>query len=357
MTDQAIDRLVAAAAARKATDLHLVVGLPPMIRLKGALVPLETHALAPEDTAGIVKQFLPEHCQVELAQQGAADFSARFSSGQACRVNAAKEVKGYALALRLLPMKVPAPETLGLTQVILNMMQRANGLILVAGPTGSGKSTSMAAMLQWHLNSTACHVVTVEQPIEYVLAHGKGLVTQFEVPVHVREFDLALAHMLRQDPDVIMVGEMRDYKTAKLALHAAETGHIVLATVHANGAPETIERVVSVFPTDEQEGAKFLLGTTIIGVLSQRLLPRQDTPTGRIMAWELLLAHSGLLNTIKKGRTEQLVSMIQTNRAAGMQLIDDHLIKLARAGLVSLEDARSEARFPDQLERAVNREE
>ena len=337
MTDLA--SILKLAEQKGASDVHLSSDAPPMLRFLGRIERLSAPPLPTSEVeAAIEHVLLPHH--LELYRQG-RDVDAGFSgpSGARFRVNAYRHSGGAALAMRLIPSRIPTFEDLGLPPVLQNLTLQRAGLILVTGPTGSGKSTSLAAMIE-HINqSLPCHVITIEDPIEYLFTGRKALIHQREVGRHTRGFTNALRSAVREDPNVVMVGEMRDLETMRLALHAAETGHMVLSTLHTRSAPQTLDRVVSVFPTEEQAMVRQMLAESLTAVLCQSLLPRADAG-GRVAAFELLVANTAIRNLIREGKLHQIPSAIQTGTQLGMASLDQSLRRLVASRVVSGEEAQ-----------------
>ena len=342
-----IDKLLETVVVRGASDLHIAVGQPPVLRLHGRLVKLETKVLQPEDTVSLMKSVAPQRCQQELQQVGTSDFGFAFGDKARFRVSIFKQRGNTGMVLRQIPNKLLSMEDLNTPPVMRDLIFKSRGLILVTGPTGSGKSTTLAACID-HLNqSIDHHIITIEDPIEFYHYHKKSTINQREVGVDVPSFAEAIRRALRQDPDVILVGEMRDLETIEAAITAAETGHIVFGTLHTTGAAGTINRIIDVFPTNQQEQIRTQLSTAVIGVLSQQLLPRIQG--GRVAAYEMLVVTSAIANLIRENKTFRITSSIQTGHKLGMQLLDDHLFRLYKDGTITKEDALGKANLPDML--------
>ena len=342
-----IDKLLETVVVRNASDLHIAVGQPPVLRLHGRLVKLETKVLQPEDTVSLMKSIAPERCQQELQQVGTSDFGFAFGDKARFRVSIFKQRGNTGMVLRQIPTRLMSMEDLNTPPVMKDLIFKSRGLILVTGPTGSGKSTTLAACID-HLNMNIDHhIITIEDPIEFYHYHKKSTINQREVGVDVPSFAEAIRRALRQDPDVILVGEMRDLETIEAAITAAETGHIVFGTLHTTGAAGTVNRIIDVFPTNQQEQIRTQLSTSIIGILSQQLLPRIQG--GRVAAYEMLVVTSAIANLIRENKTFRITSSIQTGHKLGMQLLDDHLFRLYKDGNISKEDAISKANLPDML--------
>lgn len=350
-----IDKLLQTVVNRGASDLHISVGNPPVIRLHGRLVRLDTKVLEPEDTVALMKSITPERCQQELQERGGADFGFAFGNQGRFRVSVFKQ-KGYVgMVLRLIPAKMWSLDELGAPPVLKELIMRPRGLILVTGPTGSGKSTTLAACIDYINQNIDHHIITIEDPIEFYHTHKKSIVNQREVGVDVPSFEEAIWRALRQDPDVILVGEMRNLETIQAAITAAETGHIVFATLHTTGAQGTVNRIIDVFPPSQQAQIRTQLSTSIIGIVSQTLLPKIGG--GRIAAYEMLVVTPAIANLIRENKVYRINSAIQTGHKLGMQLLDDHMFELWRKGLVEKKDVLMKAQSPDELAARIARAE
>ncbi len=348
-----IFELLRKAASKKASDLHLVVSSPPLLRVNGALEPVDgTAPLTPNEiNQGFLQITTPEqresfHRNLEL------DFNYTLPEVGHLRCNAAQQRGAISLAVRLLPAKIPTVDELELPSIYKELALKQRGLIIVTGPTGSGKSTSQAAMIQ-HLNENESrHVVTIEDPIEYVHPSIKCAVTQRQLGSDTRSFPEALRRVLRQDPDVILVGEMRDLETAAAVLSIAETGHLILTTGHAPSASQAVERVIDLFPPHERHLAQARLASLLIAVLFQALVPRADG-SGRIAAVEILLANPAARNLIREGKTYQLPNVIRTHRGIGMVSLDESLVDLYRKRIISGESLFSFCSDRKEVEKLV----
>lgn len=342
-----IDKLLQTVVNKGASDLHITVGQPPVVRLHGSLIRLETKTLEPEDTVSLMKSISPERCQQELQEVGSSDFGFSFGDQARFRVSIFKQRGCVAMVLRQIPVKLLSFLDLGTPPVIQELIVRPRGLILITGPTGSGKTTTMAAMVK-HLNETVDrHIITIEDPIEFYHEHIKSTINQREIGVDVPSFSEAIRRALRQDPDVILVGEMRDLETIEAAITAAETGHIVFGTLHTSSAPSTINRIIDVFPTTQQDQIRTQLASSILGILCQSLLPRIGG--GRVAAYEMLVVDSATANLIRENKIFRITSTMQTGAKKGMQLLDDHLYKLWQTGKVTKADAILKANRPEDL--------
>lgn len=331
MSSVQIDKLLQTVVNNKASDLHITTGQPPVIRAGGRMLRLETKSLEAEDTVSLMKSITPERNQQELQEKGGTDFGFAFGEQARFRVAVFKQKGCVGLVLRRIPNEFLSFEVLGLPPVIADLITRPRGLMLVTGPTGSGKTTSLASMIN-HINDTEDrHIITLEDPIEYYHKHKKSTICQREVGVDVHSFSEGLRRALRMDPDVILVGEMRDLETIQSAITAAETGHLVFGTLHTSGAEGTVNRIIDAFPTNQQEQVRVQLATAIIGVLSQSLVPKKTK--GVVAAYEMLVVTSAIANLIRENKTYRIPSSIQTGKKYGMQLMDDALFNLWKNGI------------------------
>ncbi len=343
-----IDRLLETCIKRGASDLHLHVGRPPTLRLHGRLRSLETKVLEPADTVALMKAITPERAQQEIQEEGGTDFGFAFGDAGRFRVSVFHQRGNISLALRLIPSKLFTFEEIGLPGIVKSLCRRPRGIFLVTGPTGSGKTTTMATMID-HINRHYDkHIVTIEDPIEYYHQHHKSMINQREVGVDVPSFSEALRRVLRQDPDVILVGELRDLETMESALRAAETGHLVFGTLHTTSAQGTITRISEQFPVAQQNQIRIQLASTLIAVLCQALIPRIDV-RGRVAAYEFMVVTGAISNLIRENKVFRIPSAIQTGKKFGMQLLDEHLFGLVSEGKISDEDAVDQAQYPGQL--------
>jgi len=350
-----IDKLLQTVVNRGASDLHIAVGQPPVIRLHGRLVRLDTKVLEPDDTVALMKSITPERCQQELQERGGSDFGFAFGNQGRFRVSIFKQ-KGYVgMVLRLIPAKMWSLDELGAPPVLKELIMRPRGLILVTGPTGSGKTTTLAACIDYINENIDHHIITIEDPIEFYHTHKKSTVNQREVGVDVPSFEEAIWRALRQDPDVILVGEMRNLETIQAAITAAETGHIVFATLHTTGAQGTVNRIIDVFPPSQQAQIRTQLSTSVIGIVSQTLLPKIGG--GRVGAFEMLVVTPAIANLIRENKVYRINSAIQTGHKLGMQLLDDHMFELWRKGLVDKKEVLMKAQSPDELAARIARAE
>jgi twitching motility protein PilT len=348
-----IDKLLQTVVTQGASDLHIAVGQPPVLRLHGRMRKLETKVLTGDDTVSLMKSIAPERCQQELQEVGGSDFGFAFGTAARFRVSIFKQKGNIGMVLRQIPTSMLTMEQLRLPEVCKEMIMRPRGLFLVTGPTGSGKSTSLASMINYLNETVDHHIITIEDPIEFYHEHKKSTVNQREVGVDVPSFAEAIRRALRQDPDVILVGEMRDLETIEAAITAAETGHVVFGTLHTTGAQGTVNRIIDVFPTSQQDQIRTQLSTSIIGILSQALLPKIGG--GRVAAHELLVVTPAIANLIRENKTFRINSAIQTGMKFGMQLLDDHMFRLWKEGIVSKEEVLFKANSPDDLKRRLQR--
>ena len=349
-----IDRLLETCVKQNASDLHLHVGHPPILRVHGRLRTLKTQVLEPADTVALMKSIAPERCQQELQEEGGSDFGFAFGDKGRFRVSIFRQRGNVSLALRLIPSRLMGLEEIGLPPIISDLLRRPRGLFLVTGPTGSGKTTTLAAMINYINERLDRHIITVEDPIEYYHAHKKSMVNQREVGVDVPSFAEALRRVLRMDPDVILVGELRDLETMEAAVRAAETGHLVFGTVHTTGAQGTINRIIDAFPVNQQEQMRVQLSTSLIAVLSQLLLPDQKHG-GRAAVFEFLVITPAIANLIRENKTFRIDSSIQTGKRYGMQLLDDHLWELYNEGVISLEDMMDVTKHQGAMQERLDR--
>ncbi|HOK89164.1 MAG TPA: type IV pilus twitching motility protein PilT [Candidatus Hydrogenedentes bacterium] len=334
---------------RDGSDLHLAVDNPPVGRVHGHLQYFGEDPLTPEDTERLMKSIASVDNQQELQEVGGSDFGFAFEDVARFRVSIFKQ-RGYVgLVLRLIPRKILTFEEIGLPQSLKEVITQPRGLILVTGPTGSGKSTSLATMIDWINENFDHHIITIEDPIEYYHRHKKSIITQREVGVDVPSFAEALRRALRQDPDVILVGEMRDLETIEAAVTAAETGHLVFGTLHTTGAVRTIDRIVDAFPTNQQEQIRTQLAGNLKAVISQTLVPRKSG-FGRVAAFEIMITTPAIQNLIRENKSYRITSAIQTGHKYGMNLLDEHLLVLYRKGICKYEDVVAKAQNAEEFE-------
>lgn len=332
----------------KASDLLISAGAPPILRINGQLYRSRTDALTPEQTKKLIYDFLTEEQIVSFETHKELDFSLAYGRKHRFRVNVYVQKEAVTAALRPIPDNVPTVGDLGLPESIKDLANARQGLVLVTGPTGHGKTTTQAALVDLINNTRACHIVTVEDPIEYVHKHKRSIVDQREVGSDTKSFATALKYVLRQNPDVILVGEMRDLETITAALTAAETGHLVFATLHTNDAIQTVDRIIDVFPPGQQQQVRFQLSMALLAIVSQRLLPKVDN-TGRVLAAEVLLNNNAIANLIREGKTHQVYSVVETSAKEGMLTLDRSLKSLYKHGLISYDEAAANMRNPKEI--------
>jgi twitching motility protein PilT len=344
-----MEKLLATVIQIKASDLHISVGQPPVVRHHGRLRKLDIGGglLDSEDTTALMKSITPDRCQQELQQKGGSDFAIEYLDGIRFRVAVFKQKGTVGIVMRRIPSQFLTFEQLRTPEAIRSLIIRPRGMLLVTGPTGSGKTTSLASMINFLNDNYDRHVITLEDPIEYFHRHKKCTVNQREIGIDVPDFKEGIRRALRMDPDVILVGEMRDLETIRAALEAAETGHLVFATLHTSGASSTIDRVITVFPEMEQDQIRTQLAGAGIGVLSQALLPRK--PEGLVAAYEMMVVTPAIRNLIRENKTYRIDSSIQTGRKHGMYLLDESLFRLWREDLVEKEEVLLKSSRPTEL--------
>jgi len=348
MSTMQIDRLLDTVIKLGASDLHLTVGRKPTLRLHGGLKNLDTKVLDSDDMVTLMKSITSERSQQELQEVGSSDFGFAYGTEARFRVSVFRQRGDLAIVCRLIPNKLLTFEQIGLPNQCLDLIRRPRGLFLVTGPTGSGKTTSLATMIDYVNMNFERHIITMEDPIEYYHYHKKSIVNQREVGSDVPDFAEALRRALRQDPDVILVGEMRDLETIESAIRAAETGHLVFGTLHTTGAAKTIDRVVDAFPVTQQNQIRVQLSTSMIAVLSQVLLTRVDIK-GMVAGYEFLVVTPAIANLIRDNKSFRIDSAIQTGKKFGMQLLDDHLWELQQKGWISVEDMIDKCRYQPSI--------
>ncbi len=340
---QTLDEWLRLTVTQKVSDLHLIEGIEPIFRLHGDLQPIEgSEILYSETITKMAKEICNEKQWTEFMTKGEVDLAYELKNSARFRVNIFKQMGTTAIAFRRIPIDIPSLDSLGVPLILQRMIHKSQGLFLVTGPTGSGKSTTLAAMLDYLNDTKKTHVLTLEDPIEYVHKHKKSIISQREIGRDTESFSNALRAALRQDPDVILVGEMRDFDTISIALTAAETGHLVLGTLHTSSAPSTIERIVDVFPAEQQEQVRSQLAGALLGILSQRLLPTREGD-GRVAATEMLINTKGIANIIRSGKTHQISNMLQMGRADGMHTMSATITKLIQTGRVDADVAETYA--------------
>ena len=343
-----IDKLLQAAVKQGASDIHIVVGQPPVFRLHGRMRKLETKVLEPDDTMALMKSIAPERCQRELQEAGGSDFGFAFGGLARFRVSIFKQRGNISMVLRQIPNSMLSFDQLGLPSKVGELCMRPRGLFLVTGPTGSGKSTTLASMINYINETVDHHIITIEDPIEFYHYHKKSTVNQREVGNDVPSFAEAIRRALRQDPDVILVGELRDLETIEAAITAAETGHVVFGTLHTNSAQGTVNRIIDVFPAAEKDRVRAMLSESIVAVISQTLLKTKDGQ-GRVAAHEIMLGTNAIRNLIREAKVAQMYSTIQTGNNVGMQTLDQNLTDLVRRNVISATEARAKAKIPENF--------
>jgi len=350
-----IDKLLTTVIQLKASDLNISVGQPPVVRLHGRLRKLDAKVLDADDTTALMKSITPDRCQQELQEKGGADFAIEYTGGERFRTAIFKQKGTIGMILRRIPSQFLSFEQIGMPDAIRSLIVQPRGLLLVTGPTGSGKTTSLASMVNFINHNYDRHIITMEDPIEYYHKHNKSTINQREINVDVPSFPEAIRRGLRMDPDIMMVGEMRDLETIHAAIEAAETGHIVFATLHTSGAASTINRIVDVFPKDQQDQIRTQLSTALIGVLSQTLLPRK--PDGLVAAYEMMVVTPAIRNLIRENKTYRIDSSIQTGRKHGMFLLDESLFNAWKDGLCEKEEVLLRSSKPTELAARISQAE
>jgi twitching motility protein PilT len=331
-----LEHLLRAGFELKASDIHLTVSTPPVMRINGELKRYGKEALTPADTKEMARSIIPSHLWATFTEKGELDFSYGIHGVSRFRINAYMQRSCVAMAIRIVPTKIPTIEELELPDVLKQIAEKPQGLVLVTGPTGSGKSTTLAAMIHYMNQQMSKHIITLEDPIEYLHKHGKSIIDQREVGFDTHNFANGLRAALRQDPDIILVGEMRDLETIQTAITAAETGHLVFGTLHTSSAPATINRIIDVFPSGQQAQIRIQMASVLVSVISQRLFPRMDKQ-GRKAATEILINNSAVSNLIRNEKIHQIVSIMQTSRAQGMHTLENSVTELVDKGIIPVE--------------------
>jgi len=329
-----IEEILKEAFAHGASDVHITVGVPPKMRVNGELLNMDYPRLMPEDAEVVISGILDKRRKEIYDEKGEVDFSISVPEVGRYRVNVFKQRGSMAAALRTVGTDIPNPDDLGVPKAVQELHKRKRGLVLVTGPTGSGKSTTLASIINLINMNTSAHVITLEDPIEYMHNHRKAMINQREIGLDSLSYNNALRAALREDPDVILVGEMRDFETISIAVTAAETGHLVFSTLHTIGAAATIDRIIDVFPVHQQQQIRVQLSMVLEAVISQQLLPTADHKK-RVAAFEVMITNPAIKNLIREAKTYQIQSMIQTNRKLGMCTMDDSLYDLYRRGIIS----------------------
>ncbi|MCX5653529.1 MAG: type IV pilus twitching motility protein PilT [Planctomycetota bacterium] len=343
-----IDKLLQFVIAKNGSDLHLHVGRAPVVRLHGRLKSLETETLGPEDTVTLMRSITPDRNQQELDEVGSTDFGFGYQDKARFRVAVFKQKGHISMALRLIPSRLMTLKEIGLPDIVESLLCRQRGLFLVTGPTGSGKTTTLASMINYINENFDRHIITIEEPIEYFHSHKKSMINQRELGTDVISFEEGVRRALRADPDVILIGEMRDLHTMEAAVRAAETGHLVFSTLHTTGAAGTVNRIVDAFPVEQKDMIRVQLASCLMAVISQTLVPRIDMP-GRIAAYEFMLIKPAAQNLIRKNEPYRLESYIQTGRKYGMQLLDESLWDMYSRRIISADEMLIQAQRPEEI--------
>ena len=346
-----IDEMLKAANERGASDLHITVGVPPKIRIDGELTDIDDERIMPADAENLIMPIIPDHARKQLVEMGESDFSYAIAGVGRYRVNAFRQRGSYACVIRIVGTRIPSPQELGLPESVVALTELKRGLVIVTGPTGSGKSTTLASLVDVINSTQNVNVITLEDPIEYLHRHNKAVVNQREIGVDSFSYTSALRAALREDPDVIMVGEMRDLDTISTAITAAETGHLVLSTLHTTGAANTIDRIIDVFPPHQQQQIRIQLAGVLESVISQQLLPK--VLGGRVAAFEVMHTNTAIKNLIRESKTHQIDNIIQTNRKLGMMMMDDAIMELYMRGEISKETALEYAQDQQNMKRKL----
>ena len=352
----AIEDLLKELVKRNGSDLHISNALPPVMRIDGQLVRAESNPLNPDEVEALLFPMLSNEQRRHLEQDWELDFSYGIDDIGRFRVNIYKDKGCYAAAFRTISSTAPKLEDLGLPEIVKKIAEKPRGLVLVTGPTGSGKSTTLAAMIDYINRTRAEHILTIEDPVEFVHTSKKSIIHQRELGADTRSFANALRSALREDPDIILVGEMRDHETIALALTAAETGHLVFGTLHTSSASQTIDRIIDVFPEGQQQQIRVQLANSLVAVFSQTLLQKlqpDGTKKGRVMAQEIMVVTPAIANLIREAKAAQIYSTIQTSQGVGMETLEMALAKLFKAKLITLEDALAKSSRPDELKRQL----
>ncbi len=347
-----VEEILTTAKGAGASDVHITVGIPPKMRVNGALITMDYPKMLPADTLALVPTVMSPVQQERFEERGEYDMSFAIPRLGRFRVNVYKQRGSVAMAFRVVGTQVPTPQELGLPESVVDLYQRKRGLVLVTGPSGSGKSSTLAAIIDMINNNREAHVITLEDPIEYLHQHKLSIVNQREIGLDSDNYSNALRAALREDPDVILVGEMRDFETMSVAITAAETGHLVLSTLHTIGAASTVDRVIDVFPPHQQQQIRVQLSNVLEAVVSQQLIPRADGH-GRVAAFEVMHANHAVRNLIREGKSHQLASVMQTNRKLGMITMDEAIVELYKGGKISRNHAIQFAQNPETMENKI----
>jgi len=347
-----IKHLLELTVERNASDLHAIVGIPPTLRIEGQLHPVPAETISTPDTVySFLKEILSTEMLERLVVNKEIDFSLAFSEKARFRVNAYSSKGAFAISFRKIPLEIPELDSLGLPKILHSFTSLRQGFILVTGPTGHGKSTTLAAVLDEINKTRETHIITIEDPIEFIFKPLKSIISQREMGVDTHSWQIALRSVLREDPDVVLVGEMRDYETISAALTIAETGHLVFATLHTNSAAQTIDRIVDVFPDEQQDQVRLQLSNVIEAVFSMRLVP--GTTGNRVVAYEMMLGSPAIKTAVRDGKTHQIDNILQTSQEIGMNTLEVSLASLIKSGKVSLETAQAFSLRPEELNRLI----
>ena len=346
-----IEDILGMAQEKGASDIHITPGSPLMLRIDGQMIPQSAQPMLASETQELMRSFVPEMYAEELDKEGETDFAFSRPGYSRIRANVYRQRGSYAAALRILSSDVPSPESLHIPQAVVNLTNKKRGLVLVTGATGSGKSTTLASLIRVIAERDEKNIITLEDPIEYLHSHSRSMVSQREIGTDSMSYAQALRAALRQDPDVILVGEMRDLETISTAITAAETGHLVFSTLHTNSAADAIDRAIDVFPPHQQQQIRVQLSGVLEGVIAQQLLPKIEK--GRAAAFEVLIANAAVRNLIREGKAFQIPSIIQTSKRDGMQTMDDCILQLYNSGQVSADMAVAYAHDQDAMARRV----
>lgn len=347
-----IEELLQEAKRKGASDVHITVGIPPKLRINGELINMAFDKLHPEDTYGIIRPMLTEHAKQILEEKGEVDFSYSIVGLGRYRVNVFKQRGSYAAAIRLVGTVIPSPKILGIPPSVVELTKKKRGLVLVTGPTGSGKSTTLASLVDVINTNSNAHIITLEDPIEYLHHHKQSIVNQREIGLDTNTYSNALRAALREDPDVILLGEMRDLDTISIAITAAETGHLVLSTLHTIGAANTIDRIIDVFSPHQQQQIRIQLASVLEAIISQQLIPTIDG-NGRAAAFEVMHTNAAIRNLIREAKAFQINSIMQMNKKVGMQTMDDAIFQLFLQNKIDAKNALNFAQDPATLEKKL----
>ncbi|OIN98708.1 type IV pili twitching motility protein PilT [Candidatus Desantisbacteria bacterium CG1_02_38_46] len=345
-----INEILREAIKKGASDIHMCVGLPPMFRISGELIPFGNVNLTQEENRKLIYNILTTQQAKKFEEEYEIDLSYGIPEGR-FRINVYMDIGGVSAALRIIPAVVPTMEEIGMPEIAYKFARLPRGLVLVTGPTGSGKSTSLAAIINLINIERNCHIITIEDPIEFIYQRRKAIINQRELNFHTKSFSLALKYALRQDPDVLLVGEMRDLETIAAAVTLAETGHLVFSTLHTIDAAQTVDRIIDVFPAYQQQQIRAQLSMALEGVISQQLLGRVGG--GRVAAREVMIVNTAISNLIREGKTHQIYSAIQTNVGIGMKTMEQSLKEIYDKGLISYDEAISKSSNPDEMRRLI----